>query len=416
MRIGIMCHSTSGGSGQIATALAMELSRLSHTVHLFARASPIACRNRLQRVVLHLVNGNQGRESTGSQLCIDWPEKESQALVAKVLLVASREGLDLLHFHYALPFAHLAEKVKDCLGAASPMVVGTLHGTDVSVHGRHPVAGPRLGRTLLRLDALTTVSASHAGLAASVFGLPELPQVIPNFVDLSQFRPRLTSPAAYRRARAGMRRRFRIAHVSNFRAIKGPHSLAHIFIGIREKLDAELWLVGDGPEIAALKDFFHTAGVENDVRFLGYIKQVAPILAQADLLLMPSLTESFCLAALEAMACGVPVLATEVGGLPEVVVHGETGLLFPPEDHQAAVQLAVQVLSDPSRHMVMREAAIRRARAYEQGHVVKLYESFYRNLQARRHRPSPLREAACASACRYLHEAEVRFPDPVLRL
>jgi len=385
MRIGIMCHSTLGGSGRIGTALALELSRRGHTVHLFTRTTPFGCRGRLNRVWLHRIKREQVTASS-SHLCIDWPDEESQALVDKVLQVASREGLDLLHFHYALPFALLSRKIKDHLGATSPVVLGTLHGTDVSLHGRHPVAGPRLASTLRGLDALTTVSASHAELAQSVLGLPEPPLVIPNFVDLDQFRPNLPSPVNCGQNRREDRRKFRIIHISNFRSVKNAPGLAQIFLGIRRKLRAELWLAGDGPEIVGLKKLFLTAGLENDVYFLGPIKRVAPILTQADLLLMPSLAESFCLAALEAMACGVPVLASCVGGLPEVVKHGETGLLFPLGDHQAAVNLAVTLLSERSKHQAMREAAVRRARTYGQGKIVSVYERLYENLLTRRRR------------------------------
>ena len=384
MRVGIMCHSSLGGSGRIGAGLAMELSRRGHRVHLFSRRAPFAGLGRPHQVAWHGVLPEPEAPGPASGLRVDWPAGETQTLLRRLVRVIAMEGLDLLHFHYALPFAGIAGEIKRSLGCP-PLMVGTLHGTDVSVYGRHPLTGPQLAWELLHLDGLTTVSLSHARLAGEVFGLPELPRVIPNFVDLGQFRPSEAPRSGWRPAR-GNGRRPRIVHVSNFRAVKNPLTLARIFAGLRERLEAELWLVGDGPEVDGLKSFFKGQGLEGDVRFWGARRRVAPILAQADLLLMPSQAESFCLAALEAMACGVPVLASRVGGLPEVVLDGQTGLLFPVAEPEAAVDLAVQLLSDPARLCAMREAAVRRARGFGQGRIVSAYESFYESLLRRRGR------------------------------
>jgi N-acetyl-alpha-D-glucosaminyl L-malate synthase BshA len=387
VRVGIMCHSSLGGSGRIGAELALELSRRGHRVHLFSRGAPFVGLGPPHRVAWHGVLRQPEEAAPASRLRVDWPAWETQTLLRRLVRVIDTEGLDLLHFHYALPFAGIAGEIKRSR-RCPPLVVGTLHGTDVSLYGRHPGTGPQLARELLHLDGLTTVSVSHAWLAGEVFGLAELPRVIPNFVDLGRFRP--PAPPGRRRpvGRKG-RRRARLVHISNFRPVKNPFNLARIFAGLRERLEAELWLVGDGPEVEGLKSFFKGQGLERDVRFWGALRQVAPILAQADLLLMPSQAESFCLAALEAMACGVPVLASRVGGLPEVVLDGQTGLLFPAAEPEAAVELAVELLANPARHRAMREAAVRRARQFGQSRIVRAYESYYEGLLHRRGRWRP---------------------------
>jgi N-acetyl-alpha-D-glucosaminyl L-malate synthase BshA len=386
MNIGIMCHSSFGGSARIATELAAELARRGHTVHLFTYTTPFGRWDHASRVRLHQAAVDGESDIHPAILYTDWSVQECEALVSQILHVIAAEGLDVLHFHYAVPFAFLAEEVKRRLGRAAPVLIGTLHGTDVSSYGQDPVKGRALAATLENLDRLTTVSASYAHLASQVFGLSTYPAVIPNFVDLSRFRPqthsRLEPNMLFMRSSSGCK--VKIIHVSNFRPVKDPQSAAHIFLGIREKIEAEFWLVGDGPEMGAMKTIFAQNGREQDVRFWGLRRDVAPILAQAHLLLMTSLFESFCLAALEAMACGLPVLATNVGGLAEVVVDGLTGFLFPVGDPASAVDLAVGLLSDPVRHQTMGEAAAIRARKFGQKRIVTTYEKLYSRLLCNR--------------------------------
>jgi len=394
MRIGIMCLSSFGGSAVIATHLAEQLARRGHRVHLFARTTPFGALDHDNGVVLHTVTPQLEAEIHPASLYTDWSAGDFDVFVSNILAVIALEGLDVLHFHYAVPFAYLAAEVKRRLEWAAPLIVGTLHGTDVSVYGRDPIKGPQLAQALYEVDVLTTVSDSHADLATDLFGLFTRPQVIPNFIDLSRFRPiqtRLSLINKVDRPRApylpylqgkptGLRLRPIIAHVSNFRPVKDPQSMARIFLGIRELMEAELWLIGDGPEMDSVKSILHQSGYERDVRYWSLQRDVAGLLAQTDLLLMTSLSESFCLAALEAMACGVPVLATDVGGLSEVVVREETGFLFPVGDHNLAIRLAVNLLSDHARHRAMSEAAVRQAAYFGEDHIVPVYEDLYRNL------------------------------------
>jgi N-acetyl-alpha-D-glucosaminyl L-malate synthase BshA len=396
MRIGIMCLSGMGGSARIATQLAVQLARRRHRVHLFARTAPVGTQLPAQGVALHTVMPDLEPHIHPASLYLDWSPADLDAFVSSILSVVATEGLDVLHFHYAVPFASLAAEVKRRLGRAAPVLIGTLHGTDVSIVGRDLLRGPELARTLAGLDALTTVSANHAALAARLFGLATPPLIIPNFVDLATFKPIRHLPAVDGpEASQSLPARPRIAHVSNFRPVKDPQRMAHIFVELRQHMDAELWLIGDGPEMPAVRAILQQSGAEKDVRYWGLHCGVAQTLAQTHLLLMTSLSESFCLAALEAMACGVPVLATRVGGLPEVVISGVTGYLFAPGDRARAVHLALTLLSDPARHSAMSTAAVHRAARFGYERVIPVYENLYTRLLARRSRRllRPLRPA-----------------------
>jgi L-malate glycosyltransferase len=398
MRIGIMCLASLGGSARIATQLAIQLAQRGHRVHLFARNTPFGVWEHPNGVLLHTVTPNLEAEIHPAKLYTDWSANDSEAFLSNILNVIAVEGLDVLHFHYAVPLAFLAAEVKHRLGWASPLLIGTLHGTDVSIYGRDPNEGPKLTEALYGIDALTTVSDSHASLATDVLGLSTRPILIPNFVDLSRFHPIQTQPSMRKRIKkeciqfpsykqstqTSLSSKPRIAHVSNFRAVKDPQSMARIFVGIREQMEAELWLIGDGPEMAPVKSILQQSGFDRDVRYWNMQCDVADLLAQTDLLLMTSLSESFCLAALEAMACGVPVLATDVGGLPEVVVRGETGFLFPVGNHDLAVRLAVNLLTDRDQHQAMSAAATRHAAYFRDERIVPAYESLYRELLLRK--------------------------------
>jgi L-malate glycosyltransferase len=357
---------------RVAVGLAAGLASRGHAVHVFAPTSPLAASRPVAGVTLHRLRAGRILDP---RLHPRWPRSELESFVRLVAGGAERHGLDVLHFHYALPFTEVAARVRAGLGAAAPRLVMTLHGTDVTRFAAGTAGGPRLGRDLARLDRVTTVSESHARLSADVLALDRLPLVIPNFVDLRAFRP----PAGRRTRRDG-RRRLRIVHVSNFRPVKHPEAVARVFVRVRERIDAELWLIGDGHGMSGTREILRAGGVERDVRFFGLRRQIHSLLPGGDVLLLTSRTESFSLAALEAAACGIPAVAPRVGGLPEVVAHGESGLLYEPGAEEEAADAVVFLAGDTETRSAMAAAALRRASLFSSDAIVGCYLGLYREL------------------------------------
>ncbi|MBN1454637.1 MAG: N-acetyl-alpha-D-glucosaminyl L-malate synthase BshA [Methanomicrobia archaeon] len=385
MRIGILCHASMGGSSRIAVELASTLALRGHEVHLFARTAPFFPCRFSRNLTLHTVRVANG-DHHPADLLLDWPSDELESYVKMILKVIEEEALAILHFHYGFPFAFVAAEVRRRRGGAWPVIIGTLHGTDVTCCG-DVVKRAQMMRWLNYVDELTTVSRSHAQLATELLHLSAAPRVIPNFIDLTEFQA--LSPEV-------QRSRPRIVHISNFRPVKNVPRLAQLYHEIREHVDAELWLIGDGPEMAALRAALHAFGLERDVTYWGIQRNVAAILQQADLLLLTSAYESFSMVALEAMACGVPVLAPRVGGIPEVVADGETGSLYPANEPSIAVELAIRLLTDPQLLMQLKKKARAHAGTFDKEKTVLEYENLYQQWIERRmqkaHEPGDLRE------------------------
>ena len=379
MRIGILCHASLGGSARIATELAIGLAKFGHQVHLFTRTVPFGKWDSSNGVTVHTIVPEWNNKEHPARLYAQWTEKEMNSLVTRVANVAIREKLEVINFHYAVPFAEAALQVKRRLEKNSPILVGTLHGTDVSNFGMNPKFKTRLSKILKQMDTLTTVSNNYAHLSREVFDLDRLPTVIPNFVDLTRFNGQLPNRNPPEESQIP-----RIVHISNFRPVKNPESMARIFSGIRKKINAELWLIGDGAEMESCQEIFREHGVSNDVHCWGLQRDVPPILAQTDLLLMTSRNESFSLVALEAMACGVPVLSTNVGGIPEVVINGHTGALFDPDDEETAINFGIEILSNRGQHKKMKTAALNHAHTFGWEEMIPRYASLYRELRFQR--------------------------------
>jgi N-acetyl-alpha-D-glucosaminyl L-malate synthase BshA len=371
MRIGITCYPTYGGSGAVATELGLELARRGHDIHFISYASPFRLRGVAERVTFHEV------------VTASYPLFEQSpyalALAVKQHEVALREQLDLMHVHYAIPHATTAWLAKQMLADDRDLkVVTTLHGTDITLVGQDPSYFSITKFSIERSDAVTAVSTYLRDETYRSFGCVNCDvRVIPNFITPAEYHP--PTDDRCRRALAAGGRKV-LVHISNFRPVKRVLDVVRIFAGVHKTLPAMLVMAGDGPDRDAAEAEVDRLGLARDVRFLGRVDDVASVLRGADLFLLPTQSESFGLAALEAMACGVPVIATRAGGIPEVVVDGETGVLAEPGAVDAMIDAALGILQDPKRHERMRAAAVARAGEFTADRVVPLYEALYREV------------------------------------
>jgi N-acetyl-alpha-D-glucosaminyl L-malate synthase BshA len=371
MRIGITCYPTYGGSGAVATELGLELARRGHEVHFISYASPFRLRGFAERVAFHEV------------VTPEYPLFEHSpyalALAVKQHEVALRERLELMHVHYAIPHAATAWLAKQMLGSARDLkIVTTLHGTDITLVGQDPSYFTLTKFSIEQSDAVTAVSNYLRDETYRAFGCTGCDvMVIPNFVAPAEYHPPTDGTCRHSLAPEG---HSVLVHVSNFRPVKRVVDVVRVFAGVRRRLPATLVLVGDGPDRDAAQQEVDGLGLTANVRFLGKVDRVAEILRGSDLFLLPSSTESFGLAALEAMACAVPVVATRVGGVPEVVVDGETGYLTPVGAVDEMVEHALAILCVPERLTAMRVRAAERALEFSAERVVPQYERLYRDL------------------------------------
>ena len=372
MRIGITCYPTYGGSGAVATELGLELARRGHEIHFISYASPFRLRGFAERVTFHEV----------TQLEYPLFEQSSPyalALAVKQHEVAKREQLDLMHVHYAIPHAATAWLAKQMLEheGLHLKIVTTLHGTDITLVGQDPSYYTLTKFSIEQSDAVTAVSAYLREETYRAFGCGDCDvRVIPNFISAADYHPPTDDSFRRRLAPKGGGHRV-LVHVSNFRPVKRIGDVVRIFAGVRQQLPATLVLVGDGPDRDAAEQQVDSLGLRKDVRFLGKVESVGDVLRGADLFLLPSATESFGLAALEAMACGVPVVASAAGGIPEVVEDGKTGFLAPPGDVATMVDRALRALGNADEHSRLKRNAAARALDFSADRVVPRYEALY---------------------------------------
>jgi N-acetyl-alpha-D-glucosaminyl L-malate synthase BshA len=369
MKIGITCYPTYGGSGAVATELGLDLARRGHEVHFITYDSPFRLHGYAERIYFHQVETRMGRYP----LFDHFPY--TLALASKQHEVVLREGLEILHVHYAIPHATTAYLAREMLKGERPLkVITTLHGTDITLVGQESSFYAITKFSIEQSDAVTAVSAYLRDETYRAFGCVSCDvKAIPNFVNLAEYRP--AAPEA--RGSIAPPDTKVITHVSNFREVKRVKDVVRVFARIRRAMPATLVMVGDGPERVDAENEARELGVGQDVRFLGRLDSVASLLQSSDLFVLPSQTESFGLAALEAMACGSPVVASRAGGLPEVIEDRVSGILEPVGSVEAMGRRAVELLRDPVRYAAMRDAAVAKAAEFSADRIVPMYEALY---------------------------------------
>lgn len=371
MRIGISCYPTYGGSGIVATELAMALAERGDQVHVISYALPSRLSFLNPRIFFHEV-------VTPTYPLFDNFPPYSLALSTKMVEVARHAPLDVLHVHYAIPNAVSAVMARQIVSPQPLPVVTTLHGTDVTLVGNDPNYLETTRWGILQSDAVTAVSESLRQTTVEQLGIHNQIDVVPNFIDPIRFEQTRSGPGARRWGRPGERL---LVHISNFRPVKRVLDVISIFERVQRKVPSRLILVGDGPDRGKVEQYCREHHICGSITFIGSLPLVEEVLVGADLFLLPSESESFGLAALEAMSCEVPVIATQAGGLPEVVVHGETGYLCPVGDVEGMTSAALHLLEDEDRRRRMARASRRRAvEEFSQNAVVQRYRAIYQRV------------------------------------
>jgi N-acetyl-alpha-D-glucosaminyl L-malate synthase BshA len=368
MKIGITCYPTYGGSGVIATELGKALAMKGHQIHFISYALPFRLTNFIENVVFHEVE-------LSSYPLFEFP-LYSLALASKMVEVALYEKLDLLHVHYAIPHASSAYLAKQMLkGKRDIKVITTLHGTDITLVGLEPSFLPLVKFSTEQSDGVTAVSRFLKEKTLINYSIEKDIEVIPNFVDTKLYRPQ--KDCAFREHLAPEGEKI-IVHTSNFRPVKRVPDTIRIFDQVVKEIPSKLVLVGDGPDRSECERLCRELHLCDHIKFLGKQDGLVEILNAADLFLIPSQSESFGLAALEAMACGVPVVATSVGGLPELIRHNETGFIAEIGDINRMAKYCIDLLTNERKRTLFSENSRNRAvDLFDKSIIVPMYENFY---------------------------------------
>ncbi len=370
MKIGIVCYPTFGGSGVVATELGKGLAKKGHEVHFITYSQPTRLDFFNENLFYHEVN-------IRSYPLFKYPPYEL-ALASKMVDVAKNEKLDLLHVHYAIPHASAAVLAKQILkseGIEIPIVT-TLHGTDITLVGKDPSYEPVVTYSINLSDGVTSVSEDLKKDTYKHFNITREIKVIPNFIDLEKFKRQRKDHFKLAICPNGEKL---IVHTSNFRKVKRVDDVVKIFKKISDVIPARLLLVGDGPERGHIEGLCRELGIYEEVRFLGKLEAVEEVLSVADLFLMPSEKESFGLAALEAMACEVPVISSNAGGIPELNIDGVTGFTSKIGDIEEMTKNALHILSE--EHLeTFKKNALERAKEFDIVKILPVYEEFYNQI------------------------------------
>lgn len=373
MKIGIVCYPTYGGSGVVATELGKALAKKGHQVHFITYQEPVRLDSFHENIFYHEVSA------------LDYPLFQYQpyesALASKIVDVARFEKLDILHVHYAIPHASSALIARSILkeqGFSLPFVT-TLHGTDITLVGKDPGYKPVVEYSINHSDGITSVSKSLKDETYQNFSINREIEVIPNFIDFSRFKK--TNKDHFKKAIAPNGEKI-LTHVSNFRKVKRVEDVVKMFDIVRKKVPSKLFLVGDGPERMGVEILCRSLSICDDVRFLGKQDAVEELLAVSDLFILPSETESFGLAALEAMAVEVPVISSNAGGIPEINLQGVTGFLSNVGDYVDMAKNAVYILEDEKRLKEFKRNALAHAQTFDIDNILPQYEAYYNKVIA----------------------------------
>ncbi|MGC4020482.1 MAG: N-acetyl-alpha-D-glucosaminyl L-malate synthase BshA [Cyclobacteriaceae bacterium] len=370
MKIGIVCYPTFGGSGVVATELGKALAKKGHLVHFITYNQPSRLDFLNENLFYHEVEFR-------SYPLFEYPPYEL-ALASKMVSVVKNEKLDLLHVHYAIPHASAAYMAKQILkseGIYIP-VITTLHGTDITLVGRDASYEPVVTFSINQSDGVTSVSRDLKKETYEFFDIQNHIEVIPNFIDLEKFKKQKKDH--FKKAICPNGEAL-IVHTSNFRKVKRVSDVVKVFNNIHKEIPSKLLMIGDGPERNGAEDMCRDLGIADAVRFLGKLEAVEEVLSVADLFLMPSEKESFGLAALEAMACEVPVISTNSGGLPELQLQGITGFMSDIGDVEDMTRKSLFIL-DKKNLPQFKANALKRAKEFDITNILPLYENYYRQI------------------------------------
>lgn len=371
MKIGIVCYPTYGGSGVVATELGLGLASRGHEIHFITYRRPVRLAHFHANIYYHEVDSDE-------YPLFEYPPYDT-ALASKIVDVVKYQNLDILHVHYAIPHATVAYMAKKILlteGRYLP-VVTTLHGTDITLVGSNEAFAPVVEFSINKSDGVTAVSESLKADTLKLFDIQRDIKVIYNFIDFDRFRK--VNKEHFKKIIAPNGERI-IVHTSNFRKVKRVEDVILIYKAIAEKVPSKLLMIGDGPERHHAERLCREICLGEEVRFLGKQDAIEELLSIADLFIMPSESESFGLAALEAMACEVPVVSSNGGGLPEVNIHGVTGYLSDPGNVQEMAANAIHLLSDDTLLQQFRANALQQAKRFDINNVLPIYEAYYQEI------------------------------------
>ena len=368
MKIGIVCYPTFGGSGVVATELGMGLAQRGHQIHFITYRQPVRLLHFHENVFYHEVTG-------ADYPLFEYPPYDT-ALASRIVDVVKNEKLDILHVHYAIPHAmvaYIAKKILLTEGVYLPTVT-TLHGTDITVVGSNRAFAPVVEFAINKSDGVTAVSESLRQDTLSQFDIRTEIKTIYNFIDFQRFKK--IDKNHFKKIIAPQGEKI-LVHTSNFRKVKRVEDVIRVFQKVHEKVPSKLLLIGDGPERQALEDLCREIGLCNEIRFLGKQDAIEELLAIADLFILPSGKESFGLVALEAMACEVPVISSNAGGLPEVNTHGVTGYTAEVGDVSTMADYAISLLIDDEKYKEFSVNALARAKEFAIEKILPQYEQYY---------------------------------------